>query len=151
MIKHIWIGHASTGYQLGQFKKNWNPMAGFSRQDPLRLKLCTSGTLQILTTKLEWGKVRKLYLSFDKNTLQYTKLIKVILNYTDKEKELIATIRRMRGIIEQQTGSTSTIASCVGRYLAEAGADYLQSGVMDAIDRGLFNSKIVPIKPKKVK
>ena len=76
---------------------------------------------------------------------EFDNFVQVILNSCEKEKELIETIHRLVSIIDQQQGSTETIEKCVGRFLSEVEADYLHSGVMDAINRGLFNSKIVPL------
>jgi len=76
---------------------------------------------------------------------EYLQAVRLILESTKKEKELIETICRMRGIIEQQQGSTETINTRVGEYLDMVDATYMQSGIMDAINRGLFNSKIVPL------
>ena len=75
----------------------------------------------------------------------YTDAIKIILSSEEKIKELTETIHRLQGIIDQQQGSTETIERSVCRYLDQVDAMFMQSGIMDAINRGLFNSKIVPL------
>jgi len=76
---------------------------------------------------------------------EYLNLVEVVTNGHEKEKELIETIHRLMGVINQQQGSTETIEKSVGRFLDGVEADYLHSGVMDAVNRGLFNSRIISI------
>lgn len=76
---------------------------------------------------------------------EYNVLIQTILNQEKREKDLIKTIRRLVGIIEQQQPSTETIQRCVDDYLEQVEADYMQAGIMDAIDRGLHNAVILSI------
>jgi len=74
-----------------------------------------------------------------------TDMATALINSEEKNKELTETIYKLQGIIDQQQGSTDTIEASVCRYLDQCDSMFMQSGVMDAINRGLFNSKIVPL------